>query len=69
MPLRLEIGPRDVAAGQAVLVRRVDRAKEAVPLDAPGRRAAGRAWRPTRPTLLQRALDFRDASTPTMSTR
>ncbi|HZW00040.1 MAG TPA: proline--tRNA ligase, partial [Candidatus Deferrimicrobium sp.] len=28
VPLRLEIGPRDVAAGQAVMVRRLDRAKE-----------------------------------------
>ena len=28
VPLRLEIGPRDVAAGQAVIVRRIDRAKE-----------------------------------------
>ncbi|CAN5833601.1 proline--tRNA ligase [soil metagenome] len=34
VPLRLEIGPRDVAAAQAMLVRRVDRAKEPVPLDA-----------------------------------
>ena len=34
VPLRLEIGPRDVAAGQGVLVRRVDRAKEAIALDA-----------------------------------
>ncbi len=32
VPLRLEVGPRDVAAGQAVLVRRLDRVKEALPL-------------------------------------
>jgi prolyl-tRNA synthetase len=32
VPLRLEVGPRDVAARQAVLVRRLDRAKEALPL-------------------------------------
>jgi prolyl-tRNA synthetase len=32
VPLRLEIGPRDVAAEQAMLVRRLDRAKEALPL-------------------------------------
>jgi prolyl-tRNA synthetase len=34
VPLRLEVGPRDVAAGQAMLVRRLDRAKEPLPLDA-----------------------------------
>jgi len=33
VPLRLEIGPRDVAAGQAVLVRRDTREKLAVPLE------------------------------------
>ncbi len=45
VPYRLEIGPRDVAANQGVLVRRVDRQKEQISLDAlaadlPG--AAGR---------------------------
>jgi len=33
VPLRIELGPRDIAAGQATLVRRDTRAKEAVPLD------------------------------------
>jgi prolyl-tRNA synthetase len=32
VPFRLEIGPRDVASEQAMLVRRLDRAKEALPL-------------------------------------
>jgi prolyl-tRNA synthetase len=32
VPLRIEIGPRDIKAGQAVLVRRDTKAKEAVPL-------------------------------------
>jgi prolyl-tRNA synthetase len=32
VPLRVEIGPRDVKAGQAVLVRRDTKAKETVPL-------------------------------------
>jgi prolyl-tRNA synthetase len=32
VPLRVEIGPRDVKSGQAVLVRRDTKAKEAVPL-------------------------------------
>jgi prolyl-tRNA synthetase len=33
VPLRIELGPRDLAAGQAVLARRVRDAKETVPLD------------------------------------
>ncbi len=62
VPLRLEIGPRDVAAGQAVLVRRVDRAKEALPLgslpaELPLRLRAYQA------DILQRARDFRDEHT------
>lgn len=62
VPFRLEIGPRDVAAGQAVLVRRLDRQKESVGLEA----LAGQL-----PQLLsdyqaqifQRALDFRAENT------
>ncbi|MGZ3640679.1 MAG: proline--tRNA ligase [Candidatus Limnocylindrales bacterium] len=62
VPFRLEIGPRDVAAGQGVLVRRMDRAKEALALDAlpaelPARLAASQQ------ALFQRALDFREANT------
>jgi prolyl-tRNA synthetase len=42
VPFRLEIGPRDVAAQQGVLVKRIDRRKEtvtlsALPADLPGR--------------------------------
>ena len=64
--------PRDVAAGQGVLVRRIDRAKEPIALDAiaadlPGRLAAYQA------EIFQRALDFRTAnthwSTPTTTSR
>ncbi len=62
VPLRLEVGPRDVAAGQGVLVRRIDRAKETLPLDAiatelPARLAAYQS------DVFQRALDFRAANT------
>ena len=32
VPLRLEIGPRDMAAGTAMLARRVGAKKEAVPV-------------------------------------
>ena len=38
VPLRIEIGPRDVKAGQAVLVRRDTKAKETVPLASLGAR-------------------------------
>jgi len=62
VPFRLEIGPRDVAAGQAVIVRRVDRLKETLPLDSlaaelPKRLADYQAH------LFQRAIDFRTANT------
>jgi len=62
VPFRVEIGPRDVAAGQAMLVKRVDRSKEAVPLETlaaelPARLAAYQA------ELLERARDFRDSNT------
>jgi prolyl-tRNA synthetase len=36
IPLRLEVGPRDIAANQAVLVRRDNRAKQVVSLDTIG---------------------------------
>ena len=32
VPIRLEIGPRDLAKGEATLVRRLDRSKRSVPL-------------------------------------
>ncbi len=62
VPFRLEVGPRDVAAGQGVLVRRVDRAKEALafsalPAELPARLAAYQV------ALFQRALDFREQHT------
>jgi prolyl-tRNA synthetase len=62
VPFRLEIGPRDVAAGEGVLVRRVDRAKETLAVGAlaselPARLADYQAL------LFQRALDFRAENT------
>ena len=62
VPYRLEIGPRDVAAGQGVLVRRVDRLKETVDLaglasELPVRMADYQQ------ALFQRALDFRAENT------
>ncbi|CAN5866610.1 proline--tRNA ligase [soil metagenome] len=67
VPLRLEVGPRDVAAGQGVLVRRVDRSKESLSLESlaaelPGRLADYQA------ALFQRALDFRAQNTHRLDT-
>jgi prolyl-tRNA synthetase len=62
VPYRLEIGPRDVAAGQAVLVRRVDREKETLPLDALADRLPG-LLADYQARLFSRALDFRAQNT------
>jgi prolyl-tRNA synthetase len=67
VPIRLEMGPRDVAADAAMLVRRLDRARESVPLSAlpaelPRRLEAYQA------DLFQRALDFRAEHTHTVDT-
>ena len=67
MPFRLEIGPRDVAAGQGMLVKRVDRSKEAVPLaqlaaELPDRLRAYQA------ELFKRAVDFRAENTHSVDT-
>jgi len=62
VPYRLEVGPRDVAANQGVLVRRVDRDKQTISLDA---LAAELPMRLTdyQQALFQRALDYRAANT------
>jgi prolyl-tRNA synthetase len=62
VPFRLEVGPRDVANESVMLVRRLDRAKESLPMAAlgeelPARLAAYQA------DVFRRALDFRDANT------
>ena len=62
VPFRIEVGPRDVAAESVMLVRRLDRAKESLPVAAlaqelPARLAAYQA------EVFQRALDFREANT------
>jgi prolyl-tRNA synthetase len=62
VPFRLEVGPRDVAANQGVLVRRVDRDKQTIGLDA----LAGelpKMLADYQAMLFQRALDFRAANT------
>lgn len=62
VPIRVELGPRDVAAGQAVLASRLGGEKETVALDAiePGMRDRLAS---VQRTLLADALAIRDAST------
>jgi prolyl-tRNA synthetase len=62
VPFRLEIGPRDVASRHGVLVRRVDRNKETVPLDSLAAELPARLA-DYQHSLFQRALDFRAANT------
>jgi prolyl-tRNA synthetase len=62
VPYRLDIGPRDVAAGQGVLVRRLDRDKRTVGLSGLAAELPQRLA-DYQQTLFQRALDFRAANT------
>jgi prolyl-tRNA synthetase len=62
VPYRLEIGPRDVAAGQGVLVRRVDREKQTIGLDTLAAQLPQMLADYQR-MLFQRALDFRATNT------
>jgi prolyl-tRNA synthetase len=64
VPVRLELGPRDLAAGSVVLARRLGEAKEPIPLDgAPARLADELAA--FQDFLLARATTFRDSHTVT----
>jgi prolyl-tRNA synthetase len=64
VPIRLELGPRDLAAGTAVLARRLGGTKESIPLDgAPARLADELAA--FHDYLLERATAFRDSRTVT----
>jgi prolyl-tRNA synthetase len=62
VPFRLEIGPRDVAAGEGVLVRRVDRVKDTLKLESlPDRLPELLA--DYQAELFKRAADFRAENT------
>ena len=61
-PIRLEIGPRDLASGSAVMATRIAGAREAISLDsAPAR--LDRELTAFHALLLRRAADFRDSRT------
>ena len=62
VPYRLEVGPRDVAVNQGVLVRRVDRHKQTVNLDSLATELPNRLVE-YQQALFQRALEFRAENT------
>ena len=62
VPVRMEVGPRDVAKGQVVLVRRDTREKEFVPVEALAERIPA-LLDDVQAAMYQRALAFRDANT------
>jgi prolyl-tRNA synthetase len=61
VPLRVELGPRDVAAGQAVVVRRARTGKETLPLA--GLSTIPRMLEDDQRELLDQAIALRDART------
>ena len=63
VPLRLEVGPRDVDAGAAVLKLRLDRSKETVALPQLTRDAISARLDSIQAAMLAKARDFRTAST------
>jgi len=67
VPLRLEIGPRDVQNRSVVLVRRMDRQKQFVPVDELLERVPA-LLAEIQAALFQRALDFRNESTHEVAT-
>jgi prolyl-tRNA synthetase len=67
VPIRLELGPRDLAAGSALMSTRLGEGKTAVSLDsAPVR--LGSELAAFQDMLLQRATEFRDSHTRTVDT-
>src|SRR6202011_488564 len=62
VPLRIEVGPRDLAKGEATVVRRLNRAKQTVPLGELGV-AVPAMLEEIQGALLTRAREFRDAHT------
>ncbi len=67
VPLRVEIGPRDLAAGQVTLARRDTGEKFPVPMADLAARVPG-LLKDIQASLLRRATEFRDANTHEVST-
>jgi len=62
VPVRLEVGPKDVASNAVMSVRRVDRGKESIPFDQLATRLPA-ILAEVQAALFQQAKDFRDQST------
>jgi prolyl-tRNA synthetase len=60
--VRLEVGPKDVASGAVMSVRRDSRAKESIPLDRLAERLP-QLLEDVQRDLFRAALEFRDANT------
>ncbi|MDH4122459.1 MAG: proline--tRNA ligase [Deltaproteobacteria bacterium] len=67
VPLRLEVGPRDVAEGKVMMVRRDNRAKTSVTLEALAQTVTD-TLAAMQKDLFQKALDFRQANTHSVET-
>ena len=67
VPLRVEVGPRDAAAGQVTVVDRITREKRPLPAEGLGARLVDELAAFQR-RLYQRALDFREEHTVELST-
>jgi prolyl-tRNA synthetase len=65
VPIRLELGPRDLAAGTSVLAKRLGDGKESVPLTSVAERVADELAA-FQNMLLVRATEFRDSHTVTV---
>jgi prolyl-tRNA synthetase len=66
VPIRLELGPRDLAAGSVLMARRLGDGKEAVSLDSAPARLSFELTA-FQAMLLQRATEFRDQHTAEVS--
>jgi prolyl-tRNA synthetase len=67
VPIRLEVGPRDLARGEVTLVQRQDRTKEAVPIGDLPLAIAARLGK-IQAAMLAAAMDFREAHTSRVAT-
>ncbi|HEY1921730.1 MAG TPA: proline--tRNA ligase [Tepidisphaeraceae bacterium] len=63
VPLRIEIGPRDVAAGTVVLKRRLDREKLSVPIAEMSGPWLRQKMEQIQAAMFQKAKDYRDQNT------
>jgi prolyl-tRNA synthetase len=66
VPVRLEVGPRELERGEVVLARRHDGTKEAVPLRSAPEAVVG-ALEEAQAAMLEEATSFRDARTAAVS--